>query len=71
VAAERDYRDDLRVTHMIGHGEGVAAFRGNLAALALRRETWPKAENLVREGLPLFEKVARPAISVSLNHPAR
>ena len=59
AAAERDYREALRVARAVGYAEGVANFTGNLAALALDRKDWPGAEALAREALPLSEKVGR------------
>jgi tetratricopeptide (TPR) repeat protein len=58
-AAERDYREALRISKAVGDREGVAARTGNLAALALDREDWPGAEALAREAMPLSEKVGR------------
>jgi len=58
-AAERDYREALRVARAVGYAEGVAYITGNLAALALDREDWPAAETLARETLSLSEKVGR------------
>jgi tetratricopeptide (TPR) repeat protein len=45
-AAERDYREALRVARAVGHIEGMASITGNLAALALDQEDWPRAERL-------------------------
>jgi tetratricopeptide (TPR) repeat protein len=59
VAAERDYREALRVARAVGYAEGVAIFTGNLASLALDREDWPGAETLAREALHLAEQVGR------------
>jgi tetratricopeptide (TPR) repeat protein len=59
AAAERGYREALRVAHAVGYAEGVANYTGNLAELALDREDWPGAETLAREALPLSEKVGR------------
>lgn len=58
-AAERDYREALRMAHAIDYREGVAYITENLAALALDRKDWPGAESLAREALPLSEKVGR------------
>ncbi|MEK6258137.1 MAG: DUF4062 domain-containing protein [Planctomycetota bacterium] len=57
VAAERDYREALRVANAVGYREGIANFTGNLAELALNREDWSSAETLAREALPLAEKL--------------
>ncbi len=59
AAAERDYREALRIARVIGNAEGDATYTGNLADLALDREDWPGAETLAREALPLSEKVGR------------
>ncbi len=59
AAAEKDYREALRIAQAISSEEGVASFTGNLAALALDQEDWPKAEALAREALPLSEKLGR------------
>ncbi|HXU37138.1 MAG TPA: tetratricopeptide repeat protein [Blastocatellia bacterium] len=58
-AAERDYGEALRIARAVGHAEGVAIYMGNFADLALDREDWPGAENLVREALVLSEQVGR------------
>jgi tetratricopeptide (TPR) repeat protein len=59
AAAERDYREALRISQLVGDREGVAVRTGNLAALALTREDWRGAEALAREALALSEKVGR------------
>jgi tetratricopeptide (TPR) repeat protein len=59
AAAERDYLEALRVSHAAHFAEGVAIYTGNLAALALTMENWPRAETLARQALPLSEKVGR------------
>ncbi len=58
-AAERDYREALRVARIVGDAEGVATYTGNLGALALDRKDWPEAESLAREALSLCEKLGR------------
>jgi tetratricopeptide (TPR) repeat protein len=58
-AAERDYREGLRIARALNYAEGVANITGNLALLALNREDWLGAEALAREALPLAEKVGR------------
>ena len=58
-AAERDYREALRMAHAVSDAEGVAIYTGNLSAMALDREDWPGAETLVREALSLSERVGR------------
>lgn len=59
TAAERDYREALRIAKKINDREGVAIYTGNLAALALDREDWPAAEALAREALVFAETVGR------------
>ncbi len=58
-AAERDYREALRVASGVGDTEGVAIVTGNLAALALELNDWPRAESLAREALTLAENLGR------------
>ena len=59
LAAERDYREALRIAKIIKGDERIAFITGNLAALALDREQWAEAEPLAREALTLAEKVGR------------
>ena len=59
AAAERDYREALRIAKAVDFREAVANYTGNLASLALDREDWPGAEALAREALALSEKVGR------------
>jgi len=54
-AAQRDYREALRIAKKVNYPEGVAGIHCNLAALAIDREDWPAAEQLAREALPLAE----------------
>lgn len=58
-AAERDYREALRIAHAVDDREGIANYTGNLAALALDRKDWRGTETLAREALLLSEKVGR------------
>lgn len=58
-AAERDYREALRIAKEINHEEGVAAYTGNLAGLALHRKNWLQAENMARQALDLADKIQR------------
>lgn len=58
-AAERDYREAMRIARIVDDRQGVAIVTGNLAELALDREDWPGAEALAREALPLAEGVGR------------
>jgi tetratricopeptide (TPR) repeat protein len=59
AAAERDYREALRVARACGHAEGVATYIGNSAALALDYGDWSRAEALAREALPLAAPIGR------------
>jgi hypothetical protein len=59
AAAERDFRQALRIAKKGGYREGVANFTGNLAGLALNREDWAGAQELAREALVLAEMVGR------------
>lgn len=65
AAAERDFREALRIARAVDYAEGVAFCTGNLAALALDRKDWPAAEALAREALPLSEKVGRQELIAS------
>jgi tetratricopeptide (TPR) repeat protein len=58
-AAERDFREALRIAKIFKDDEGIAIYTGNLAELALNREQWAEAESLAREALALAEKVGR------------
>lgn len=55
-AAERDYREALRIDKKLSNWEGIATRIGNLADLALDREDWSTAEAMALEALPLAEK---------------
>jgi tetratricopeptide (TPR) repeat protein len=68
VAAERDYREALRVARLAGYKEGVAFLTGNLAELALDREEWSGAQNLAREALPLAEEIGRQELIAFVCH---
>lgn len=58
-AGERDLREALRVTRAVGDTEGVTICNGNLAALALSKQSWAEAESLSRETLPAAVKLGR------------
>ena len=58
-AAERDYREALRISKAAGDREGISVRTGNLASVALVREDWPGAEALAREALSRAEKLGR------------
>jgi tetratricopeptide (TPR) repeat protein len=59
AAAERNYREALRIAKKINYQEGIAVYTGNLAALALDNRDWPGAEVLAREALALTEALGR------------
>ena len=61
-AAERNYREALRVAKATNYVEGVANYTGNLASVALERKDWSKAETLAREALGLAEKLGRQGV---------
>jgi tetratricopeptide (TPR) repeat protein len=65
AAAESDYREALRVARAVGYKEGVAAYTGNLAGLALDQKDWAGAETLAHEALTLSEKVGRQQLIAS------
>jgi tetratricopeptide (TPR) repeat protein len=58
-AAERDYREALRIAKKIDYRDGIAFCTGNLANLALDRSDWLAAEQLAREALALAERIGR------------
>lgn len=59
ASAERDYREALRVAHVVRDAEGIAAYTGNLAELALDRQDWAGAESLALEALTMCEELGR------------
>ena len=59
AAAERDYRDALRIAKKINDRRGIPIYTVNLAELALDREDWAAAEALACEALDLTEEVGR------------
>jgi tetratricopeptide (TPR) repeat protein len=59
VAAERDYREALRLARASAYASTVASVTGNLAVLALDRQDWSDAETRAREALVLAEKLGR------------
>jgi tetratricopeptide (TPR) repeat protein len=58
-AAERHFREALKVASTVDYAEGVTYITGNLAELMLNREDWFGAETLAREALSLAETVGR------------
>jgi tetratricopeptide (TPR) repeat protein len=67
-AAERDYREGLRISRKNNNQEHIATRLSNLAELALDREQWAEAESLAREALALAEKVGRQELIASDCH---
>ncbi|HJQ32016.1 MAG TPA: DUF4062 domain-containing protein [Pyrinomonadaceae bacterium] len=67
-AAERDYREALRISEATGNREGVAVRTGNLAALAIDRKDWARAEALAYDGLHLAENIGRKELIASNCH---
>jgi tetratricopeptide (TPR) repeat protein len=63
--AERDYREALRIAQAVEYREGIAAYTGNLALLAIDRKDWHGAEALARDALSLAEKVGRKELIAS------
>jgi tetratricopeptide (TPR) repeat protein len=57
VAAERDYREALRIALAVGYPAGIAGSTCNLALLSADRADWPRAEALAREALSLAERL--------------
>ena len=64
-AAERDYREALRIARLIGNSEGVATCTGNLSELMLDQSDCEGAEVLARRALSLAEKVGRQELIAS------
>lgn len=58
-AAERDFREALRIALAVNSREAVASITGNLADVALARKDWTSAEALAREALPSAERIGR------------
>jgi tetratricopeptide (TPR) repeat protein len=58
-AAESHFCEALRIARDLRLDEGIALYLGNLAALAIRRRDWCRAEQLCREALPLSESIGR------------
>ncbi len=53
VAAERDYREALRVARVRNFRKGVAAYTCKLAGVAVKRQDWLGTEALAQESLTL------------------
>ena len=67
-AAERHYREALRVARAVSYDEGVANFTCNLAKLALGQKDWLTAEALALEALPLSEALHRQELIAEVNN---
>jgi tetratricopeptide (TPR) repeat protein len=52
-AAERNFKEALRIAKKLGERQQAAAITGNLAILAAAKEDWKETERLAREGLEL------------------
>lgn len=59
AGAEQDFREALRMAKTVQYDDGVAYITGNLGALELDQQNWPKAEQLAREALVLSEAIGR------------
>ena len=51
AAAERDYREALRVARAVNYKEGIVTCTSELAELVLDQKNWPEAETLAHEAL--------------------
>jgi tetratricopeptide (TPR) repeat protein len=63
--AESNYLEALRIANLVDNPEGIAIDTGNLAALALDRKDWPRAEILAREALALSERLGRQELNAA------
>jgi hypothetical protein len=59
AAAERDFREALRIARKANNRSAVANVTGSLADLAFDREDWPAVESLAGESLSLAETLGR------------
>ncbi|HLF28540.1 MAG TPA: tetratricopeptide repeat protein [Anaerolineae bacterium] len=59
MAAERDYREALRIAEKVEDREGQAIYIGNLAELMIERQQWLAAESLAKQALRLSETSGR------------
>jgi tetratricopeptide (TPR) repeat protein len=57
--AEAHWHEILGIAQGLSYTEGLAAYTGGLARLALAREQWPDAERLARDALALAETLGR------------
>jgi tetratricopeptide (TPR) repeat protein len=59
VAAERDFREALRIARNVNDQESITCCNSNMAALRLLQKDWPGAEELSREALTQAEEINR------------
>ncbi|HYV11673.1 MAG TPA: AAA family ATPase [Pyrinomonadaceae bacterium] len=64
-AAERDYREALRIAEVLDYDHGIATSTSNLAELALDREDSPAGEALARRALTVSERIGRQELIAS------
>ncbi len=58
-SAQHHYREALRIAEKINYDEGVAAYTGNLAGLALHCRKWLEAEELAKDALVMAERIGK------------
>ncbi|MCW5201624.1 tetratricopeptide repeat protein [Desulfobulbus sp. US4] len=59
TAAERGFKEALRIAKKAKDRNGIVTYAGNLADLALDRDDWPRAEELAQQALVLAEEIGR------------
>lgn len=64
-AAELNFCESLRLSLLADSSEGVTTSTGNLAALALNKEDWARAEALASEALTLAKTLGRKELIAS------
>ena len=67
VAAEADYRAALLLAQKLNYREGIAAYTGNLAELALKSKDFLQAEELARQALVVSVTIGRQELIAGLN----
>jgi len=65
-AAERDFREALRIARLLNYRQVISSSTGNLAGLALVRGNWTGAEALASEALAMAQGVGKRE-SIALN----
>jgi tetratricopeptide (TPR) repeat protein len=68
IAAEKDYREALRVGRVANNAESIAVAIGNLSRIALLRGDFKEAENRANEALPLAQELGRRDFIAAQNH---